>query len=136
MKARPMIDRFDSVEHLGPEAIAAFVDGELSPNAAHRARVHLVHCPLCRVEIERQRQASESLRNDASAELRAPTDLIQRLARLEEHCPEGPNADDVGVGLKRGLMDKVEVLYRTIKHLQTGITTDGGSSSARQSKVN
>ena len=31
--------RFD---HLGPEAVAAFVDGEMSSKSAHNARVHLV----------------------------------------------------------------------------------------------
>lgn len=117
MKAQPIVDRFDSIEHLSPEAIAAFVDGELRPGAAHRAKIHLVHCPLCRVEVERQREASESLRNDAVEELRAPSDLIQRLASLEQHCPEGPTADEVLSGLKPGLMDRVEVLYRTLKHI-------------------
>ena len=42
---------FASVEHLSLEAVAAFVDGELTPLAMHRARVHLVHCEECRAEV-------------------------------------------------------------------------------------
>uniref|UniRef100_UPI0021753F9A anti-sigma factor family protein n=1 Tax=Corynebacterium diphtheriae TaxID=1717 RepID=UPI0021753F9A len=49
------VRHFASVEHLNPEAVAAFVDNELSPAAAHRAKIHLVHCPECREEIHRQR---------------------------------------------------------------------------------
>ncbi|CAB0724279.1 anti-sigma factor [Corynebacterium diphtheriae] len=51
------VRHFASVEHLNPEAVAAFVDNELSPAAAHRAKIHLVHCPECREEIHRQRRA-------------------------------------------------------------------------------
>ncbi len=51
------VRHFASVEHLNPEAVAAFVDNELSPAAAHRAKIHLVHCPECREEIHRQRGA-------------------------------------------------------------------------------
>ncbi|CAB0691689.1 anti-sigma factor [Corynebacterium diphtheriae] len=50
------VRHFASVEHLNPEAVAAFVDNELSPAAAHRAKIHLVHCPECREEIHRQRR--------------------------------------------------------------------------------
>lgn len=50
---------FASVEHLSLEAVAAFVDGELTPLAMHRARVHLVHCEECRAEVAQQRRASE-----------------------------------------------------------------------------
>ncbi|WKD60875.1 Anti-sigma-E factor RseA [Corynebacterium ciconiae DSM 44920] len=115
---RDETDSFDSVEHLGPEAIAAYVDNELSPAAADRARVHLVHCPLCRHEVQRQRQAAESVRQRVNDGLRAPRSLIAKLAQLETSCPEGPGADEVHCGSKPSLMDRVEVFCRAVRHVQ------------------
>lgn len=79
---------FSSVEHLSTEAVAAFVDDELTPGAAHRARIHLVHCKECRDEVNRQRQAADALRRSAGeAGPAIPGSLIAKLTNLPETQP-------------------------------------------------
>lgn len=111
---------FASVEHLSLEAVAAFVDGELSDAATHRARVHLVHCPECRGEIERQRGASEWLRgSNITEEVRAPNDLLARLAGIPTRpARSGPDADSTPTPEPECLLDKVEMLLRAVKRNQ------------------
>lgn len=118
-KPRPPRE-FASVEHLSLEAVAAFVDGELSPVASHRARVHLVHCAECRAEIERQRGASEWLRgSNIGADVRAPNDLIARLAGIASGPPcAGPDAESTPTQEPEGLMDKMEMILRAVKRNQ------------------
>ncbi len=43
--------------HLAEEALAAYVDGVLSPSADERAGRHLRACPECRAEVDGQREA-------------------------------------------------------------------------------
>lgn len=76
--------RFLSTEHLGTEAIAAFVDGELSDSAERRAQAHLMACPECRREVAHQRLAARRLRN--SAALHIPSDVRARIASLAGNC--------------------------------------------------
>ncbi|MHA2788664.1 zf-HC2 domain-containing protein [Corynebacterium sp. S7] len=77
-----------SVEHLSPEAVAAFVDGELSDGALHRARVHVVHCSDCREEVHAQRHASEAVRGSNLEEcVRAPRNLVARLSQIADLAP-------------------------------------------------
>ena len=47
--------RFNSTDHLNPEAIAAYVDGELSKAATLRAERHLQLCGECCEEVQAQR---------------------------------------------------------------------------------
>lgn len=82
---------FLSTEHLGTEAIAAFVDGELSPIALRRAKAHLLACPECRREVARQRQASRRLRD--SCEIHIPAELRARLASLSEASCDDSQSD-------------------------------------------
>lgn len=72
--------KFLSTEHLGTEAIAAFVDGELSEVAKRRAQAHLMACPECRREVAHQRLASARLRN--STALHIPAEVRARLTNL------------------------------------------------------
>ncbi|GAB3696944.1 anti-sigma factor family protein [Corynebacterium nasicanis] len=111
---------FASVEHLSLEAVAAFVDGELSDTACHRARVHLVHCAECRAEIERQRGASEWLRgSNIGEEVRAPRDLLTRLAGIASGPQRsGPDAESTPTCQPEGIMDKMEMLLRAVKRNQ------------------
>ena len=111
---------FASVEHLSPEAVAAFVDGELSDAATHRARVHLVHCPECRHEIERQRGASEWLRcSNIREEVRAPHDLLARLAGIASGpVKAGPDAESTPTPEPECLLDRVEMMLRAVKRNQ------------------
>lgn len=46
-----------SEQHLLPDAVVAFVDGELSTTARERAASHMIRCPSCAAEIAAQRQA-------------------------------------------------------------------------------
>lgn len=71
---------FLSTEHLGTEAIAAFVDNELPPRAMRRAQAHLMACPECRSEVAKQRQAARRLRD--SQEIHVPANLRARLAAM------------------------------------------------------
>ena len=120
-KRRPRRRRdFASVEHLSLEAVAAFVDGELSDTACHRARVHLVHCAECRAEIERQRGASEWLRgSNIGEDVRAPHDLLTRRAGIASTPPRsGPDAESTPTPVPEGLMDKMEMILRAVKRNQ------------------
>lgn len=111
--------KFSSVEHLSPEAVAAFCDDELVDSAAHRARVHLVHCADCRKEIHRQRGASELLRGlNSSEKLRAPRDLVARLSRISDVVNgSGPNATDAPMPQPEDFMDKVETFLRAFRRI-------------------
>lgn len=76
---------FNSTDHLNPEAVAAFVDGELSDSAFHRAAKHLADCDECRAEVDCQRKAANRLRvlrvvDDSG--VHAPASLVERLAGL------------------------------------------------------
>lgn len=78
--------RFLSTEHLGTEAIAAFVDGELSLVAERRAQAHLMECSECRREVAKQRQAAKRLRD--SAALHIPAELRARIADFAGSCED------------------------------------------------
>ncbi|RSM86940.1 zf-HC2 domain-containing protein [Kibdelosporangium aridum] len=49
-------------QHLMPDAVVAFVDGELSPGARDRVAAHMMSCPCCAAEIAAQRQARAAVR--------------------------------------------------------------------------
>lgn len=116
----PRRREFASVEHLSPEAVAAFVDGELCDSATHRARVHLVHCAECRREIERQRGASEWLRgSNIQEDVRVPHDLLARLASIATGpVKAGPDAESMPVPEPECLLDRVEMMLRAVKRNQ------------------
>ncbi|MDK4251149.1 hypothetical protein [Corynebacterium propinquum] len=72
--------RFD---HLGPEAVAAFVDGEMSSKSAHNARVHLVLCENCRDDVHKQRHAAQALRScNGNDQVQVSESLLNRLRRI------------------------------------------------------
>ncbi|WIM68573.1 zf-HC2 domain-containing protein [Corynebacterium breve] len=106
-----------AVEHLSPEAVAAFVDGELSERAAHRARVHVVHCKDCREEVHDQRRASEYVRGkNLEACVRAPRGLVDRLANLTQGSVKpGPSAESTPLPEADDVMDKIEMTLRAFK---------------------
>lgn len=66
--------------HLAQEAIAALVDGELTPGPAHRAARHLSGCLQCRLAVQAQREAKDALH--ASADVTVPGDLVSRLCAI------------------------------------------------------
>mgnify|MGYP006913875714 CR=1 FL=1 len=81
---------FKSTDHLNPEAVAAFVDGELSDSAFHRAAKHLAACYECRAEVDCQRKAANRLRVVDDSDVHAPASLVERLTGL---CADEPGSD-------------------------------------------
>jgi anti-sigma factor RsiW len=49
-------------QHLMPDAVVAFVDGELSATARDRVAAHMMSCPRCAADITAQRQARAAVR--------------------------------------------------------------------------
>ncbi len=75
------------VDHLGLDAVVAYVDGELGLTAFQRASAHLVRCPQCAGEVAEQEAMARCLR---SAELpRMPGSLFDALASIPLAAP-GP----------------------------------------------
>ncbi|QKT06808.1 zf-HC2 domain-containing protein [Gordonia sp. X0973] len=72
---------FASTEHLSPEAVAAFVDGELAGAAIGRAEAHLALCPSCAAAVEGQRAARAALRAQGGA-ITAPLNLLGQLSQI------------------------------------------------------
>ncbi|WP_424184371.1 anti-sigma factor family protein [Actinokineospora sp. G85] len=51
-----------SDQHLMPDAVVAFVDGELGRAPYDRVTAHLARCPWCAAEVSAQRQARSEVR--------------------------------------------------------------------------
>ncbi|MCE6994560.1 zf-HC2 domain-containing protein [Saccharothrix sp. S26] len=78
-------------QHLLPDAVVAFVDGELSASAHSRASAHLQRCPFCAAEAYAQQQARSAVRAaDAPC---APASLLARLGAIPQEV-ELPSAPD------------------------------------------
>ena len=121
-KAKARARRADIIGHLGPEAVVAFVDGEMPAKSAHRVRIHLVHCPECRAEIHQQRNASEWVREcSVESHVKAPDSLMAKLAGIaREGAGPGPDAATPAHQPRQDFLDKVEMVVRAIKHNQRG----------------
>ncbi|WP_165241861.1 anti-sigma factor family protein [Corynebacterium lizhenjunii] len=105
----------DHIGHLGPEAVVAFVDGEMDHKATHRVRIHLVHCDECRAEVHRQRGAAAWVRECSGAsDMHAPVDLLAKLHNIAS-MPQypGPSAEDTVHSGHHHFLDKVDLLLRT-----------------------
>lgn len=109
-----------SVEHISPEAIAAYVDGELSPRALHRAKVHLVHCTECREEVQLQRRAAEYVRSQA-ADVQCSGQLLERLASIPGELAARTHKDEDrhfrvdGCRKPETVMDAVDLIVRRLQ---------------------
>lgn len=89
-------ETFSSVEHLSAEAVAGYVDGELTLKAQKRARAHLLHCSICRKEVREQREASLTLKQETRNDIHVPSSLVAKLASMNpDTCEEGPAAGDI-----------------------------------------
>jgi anti-sigma factor RsiW len=70
-------------QHLMPDAVVAFVDGELSANARDRVVAHMMTCSLCAAEIHAQRQARSAVRSaDAPS---TPAGLLASLRAIPQN---------------------------------------------------
>lgn len=78
-------------QHLLPDAVVAFVDGELSPTAHDRAAAHLARCPFCAAEAATQRQARSMMK--AASDPAAPAGLLASLMSIPQdvELPSGPD---------------------------------------------
>lgn len=114
---------FNSTDHLNPEAVAAYVDGELTAGAYRRATKHLDDCEECLAEVAAQRRAADRLRVADDSQVHAPASLVERLASL--HAEDARDArdepDDPGAtGAKDGRGGIAAVLGRIARHGTSG----------------
>lgn len=87
------------VGHLTTEAVAAYVDGELSTGSHMRAGAHLSRCPACRAAVAAQRDARAALQQ---APCPAPTeDLLTALGRIPQTEPGPETGDEDGPSAPR-----------------------------------
>ncbi|TDV47132.1 anti-sigma factor family protein [Actinophytocola oryzae] len=80
-----------SEQHLLPDVVVAFVDGELSPTAHDRASAHLARCTFCAAEIRAQRQAASAVQSGNA--FTAPAGLLASLRAIpdEVDMPDMPD---------------------------------------------
>lgn len=104
-----------AVDHLGPEAVAALVDGELSTQARERAYGHIANCMECRAEVERQRAASARLRESEACDVHIPASLLSKLQQLAPEDLLKRYNDEEGVQTV-----PVAGLLRRMKRLKNG----------------
>jgi hypothetical protein len=78
-------------QHLLPDAVVAFVDGELSATAHDRAAAHLARCPFCAAEAATQRHARSAMK--AAPAPCAPAGLLASLMSIPQdvELPSGPD---------------------------------------------
>lgn len=88
-----------SEQHLLPDVVVAFVDGELSATAHDRAAAHMARCPHCLADIVAQRQAASAVQSaDAPA---VPAGLLAALRAIPQQVempatPDGLAMTDDG----------------------------------------
>ncbi|MBM7772056.1 anti-sigma factor RsiW [Actinokineospora baliensis] len=78
-------------QHLLPDAVVAFVDGELSRAAHDRVTSHLTSCTGCAAEITAQRQASAEVRAASAPAMSAGLLAALRAIPLETELPATPD---------------------------------------------
>jgi anti-sigma factor RsiW len=78
-------------QHLLPDAVVAFVDGELSATAHDRAAAHLARCPFCAAEAATQRHARSAMK--AAPAPTASAGLMASLMSIPQdvELPSGPD---------------------------------------------
>lgn len=123
-------------QHLLPDAIVAFVDGELAPVPAQRAAAHLQGCASCAEEAAAQRQASGVVR--AAGYPQVPMGLLSALREIptEVELPSEPDGlavapDGQIVMVQRP--EKVEKSVRLGSGAKLGTTAPLGTTSLASS---
>ena len=112
-----------SEQHLLPDAVVAFVDGELSATAHDRASSHLARCPSCAAEIRAQRQAASAVH--AANAFTAPAGLLANLMAIPDQV-EMPSVPD---GLAMSKDGQLVAVQRPDRVPQLGGTAPLGSSA-------
>ena len=72
-----------SESHLMPDAVVAFVDGELSLGARDRAASHIARCPGCAAEVAAQRQARAAVKRAGAPSMSAG--FLASLREIPQH---------------------------------------------------
>lgn len=80
-----------SVPHLLPDAIVAFVDGELAATAHDRATLHMQSCTFCAREIAAQRQARSAVRSADAPSMSAGLMAALRNIPQDVELPSSPD---------------------------------------------
>lgn len=112
-----------SEQHLLPDAVVAFVDGELSATAYDRASSHVAKCPSCAAEISAQRQAASAVQS-ANA-FTAPAGLLANLMAI----PQQVDMPSVPDGLAMTKDGQLVAVQRPDRVPQLGGTAPLGSSA-------
>jgi anti-sigma factor RsiW len=82
-------------QHLLPDAVVAFVDGELSTTAHGRVTAHLARCPYCAAETFSQQQARTAVR--AAETPSCPTGLLDNLRAIPQEVDLPSMPDNLAV---------------------------------------
>ena len=99
-------------DHLGVDAIVAYVDGELSLTAFQRAAAHLQRCPMCAAEVGDQAFARESLRTASTPHM--PSSLLANLRSIPVALPAAASAVGVGRDPRTGQAIRVQHMAREV----------------------
>lgn len=78
-------------QHLMPDAVVAFVDGELSAAARDRAASHIARCPLCARDTAIQRQARAAVRTAEVPSMSSGLLAALRNIPTDTDLPTGPD---------------------------------------------
>ena len=81
--------------HLLPDAVVAFVDGELSHGARDRAASHITRCAACAAEVRAQRQTVEAIRRAGAPSMSAG--FLASLQSIPEHTELPSSPDNLAI---------------------------------------
>lgn len=81
--------------HLLPDAVVAYVDGELSPDAQQRAAGHLASCRGCAAEVDAQRSARAAVHSGAVPSI--PAGLLASLESIPDSATLSTAPDNLAV---------------------------------------
>ncbi|MPY79591.1 MAG: hypothetical protein GEV04_14150 [Actinophytocola sp.] len=101
--------------HLLPDAIVAFVDGELSPGARERAAIHIMRCSACAADVTAQRQAREAVHDSQVPAM--PAGLLASLSSIPQTTEISSGPDNLAV-----TDDGQLVAVQRPEHPQSGAT--------------
>jgi len=124
-----------SEQHLLPDAVVAFVDGELSATAHDRAASHVARCALCAAEIRAQRQAASAVQSANT--FSAPAGLLANLRAIPQQVempamPDGLAMTQDGQLVAVQRPDRVPALGGTAPLGSSAKLGEGGSVLGRK----
>jgi anti-sigma factor RsiW len=99
-------------DHLGVDAVVAYVDGELSLTAFQRAAAHLSRCPSCATEVAEQSSARQSLRSACSPAM--PPALLASLSSIPLAVPPAARPAGVGIDPRTGSAIRISTSGRDV----------------------